>query len=201
MRSWLLCLPVLFAAASDAHARVWTSASGEFQFEASVVAIGPDVVRLQFKQDGSVHDLPLTALSSIDNKYIRENARQHGSTGSPTDVFYAYQSALLRARSFRQVTKYFSKRKQDWWKDRDTDERKELASLQGFYIDEADVTGESIDGNTARISVRGKGRVSSGKIKPAYAKITMVKERGIWKIDEKNISIGDRGVILIPQSR
>jgi hypothetical protein len=65
-------------------------------------------------------------------------------------------------------------------------------------IEGAEVTSETIDGDTATVRVKGKGRVSSGKIKMATAKFAMVKEGGAWKIDSKNVSIGTHGVILIP---
>jgi hypothetical protein len=111
MRPLILCFLVLLTFASVAHARQWTSASGKHKFEAELLAVGKDSVRLKLKQGGAIYNLPLKALSKKDNQYLRQIGRRHGATRNPSDVFYSYQRAVARASSLSQVKHFFSSKK------------------------------------------------------------------------------------------
>ena len=70
----LLVFVFLFFTVTDAHARTWTDASGKFSFEADLVSVERDSVRLWIAERGAEYVVPMRLLSESDQAFVRQQA-------------------------------------------------------------------------------------------------------------------------------
>jgi outer membrane protein assembly factor BamB len=86
MRKLIICLvSFVFIASTFAFARTWTDTTGRYRIEAEFVSFANGNVSLK-KQDGSTVEVPMSKLSSADQKWIRDELKRRRSTpsSSPT---------------------------------------------------------------------------------------------------------------------
>lgn len=85
MRNTFLCVILLFGwtGRMPSHAREWIDATGESKFEAELISVGPDSVRLLIKENNTEYDIPLRLLSKADRDYVGKQAKAVDRRKSP----------------------------------------------------------------------------------------------------------------------